>query len=52
VEQQLAAGLAEREIAQFVDDDEIVAQQGGLIRDGVLLALLPAQPLLPGSVPP
>jgi hypothetical protein len=27
VEQQLAAGLAEREIAQFVDDDEIVAQQ-------------------------
>ena len=27
VEQQLAAGLAERQIAQFVDDDEIVAQQ-------------------------
>ena len=27
VEQQLAAGLAERQIAEFVDDDEIVAQQ-------------------------
>ena len=27
MEQQLAAGLAERETAQFVDDDEIVAQQ-------------------------
>jgi len=27
MEQQLPAGLAEREIAQFVDDDEIVAQQ-------------------------
>jgi hypothetical protein len=26
VEQQLAAGLAERQIAQLVDDDEIVAQ--------------------------
>ena len=27
MEQQLAAGLAEREVAEFVDDDEIVAQQ-------------------------
>jgi hypothetical protein len=27
VEQQLSAGLAERQVAQFVDDDEIVAQQ-------------------------
>jgi hypothetical protein len=27
VEQQLAAGLAERQIAKLVDDDEIVAQQ-------------------------
>ena len=27
VEQQLAAGLAERQITQLVDDDEIVAQQ-------------------------
>jgi hypothetical protein len=27
MEQQLAAGLAERQIAEFVDDDEIVAQQ-------------------------
>ena len=27
MEQQLAAGLAERKIAEFVDDDEIVAQQ-------------------------
>jgi hypothetical protein len=27
VEQQLAAGLAERQIAEFIDDDEIVAQQ-------------------------
>jgi hypothetical protein len=27
VEQQLAAGLAERQVAEFVDDDEIVAQQ-------------------------
>jgi hypothetical protein len=27
VEQQLAARLAERQIAEFVDDDEIVAQQ-------------------------
>src|SRR5208337_1245462 len=27
VEQQLTAGLAERQIAEFVDDDEIVAQQ-------------------------
>ncbi len=27
MEQQLTAGLAERQIAQFVDDDEIVAQQ-------------------------
>ena len=27
VEQQLAAGLAERQVAQLVDDDEIVAQQ-------------------------
>jgi hypothetical protein len=27
VEQQLAAGLAERQIAELVDDDEIVAQQ-------------------------
>ena len=27
VEQQLASGLAERQIAEFVDDDEIVAQQ-------------------------
>jgi hypothetical protein len=27
VEEQLAAGLAEREIAQFVDDDEVIAQQ-------------------------
>src|SRR6266436_10380118 len=26
VEQQLAAGLAERQVAEFVDDDEIVAQ--------------------------
>ena len=26
VEQQLAAGLAERQIAEFVDDDDIVAQ--------------------------
>ena len=25
MEQQLAAGLAEREIAEFVDDDEIIA---------------------------
>ena len=29
VEQQLAAGLAERQVAEFVDDDEIVAQQLG-----------------------
>ena len=27
VEQQLSAGLAERQIAEFVDDDEIVTQQ-------------------------
>src|SRR6185437_1021165 len=27
VEQQLAAGLTERQIAELVDDDEIVAQQ-------------------------
>ncbi len=27
MEQQLAAGLAERQIAEFVDDDDIVAQQ-------------------------
>ena len=27
VEQQLAAGLNERQVAEFVDDDEIVAQQ-------------------------
>ena len=27
MEQQLSAGLAERQIAEFVDDDEIVAQQ-------------------------
>ena len=27
MEQQLTAGLAEREIAEFVDDDEIMAQQ-------------------------
>ena len=27
MEQELTAGLAEREIAEFVDDDEIVAQQ-------------------------
>ena len=27
MEQQLPAGLAEREIAEFVDDDEIVAEQ-------------------------
>src|SRR3954463_5908933 len=27
MEQQLSAGLAEREVAEFVDDDEIVAQQ-------------------------
>jgi hypothetical protein len=27
VEQQLSAGLTERQIAQLVDDDEIVAQQ-------------------------
>jgi hypothetical protein len=27
VEQQLSAGLAERQIAEFVDDDQIVAQQ-------------------------
>ena len=27
MEQQLTAGLAEREIAEFVDDDEIIAQQ-------------------------
>ena len=27
VEQQLPAGLAEREVAEFVDDDEIIAQQ-------------------------
>src|SRR5580692_262501 len=27
VEQQLSARLAERQVAQFVDDDEIVAQQ-------------------------
>jgi hypothetical protein len=27
VEQQLAAGLAERQIAEFVDDDDVVAQQ-------------------------
>ena len=27
VEQQLTAGLAERQIAELVDDDEIVAQQ-------------------------
>jgi len=27
VEQQLAARLAERQVAQLVDDDEIVAQQ-------------------------
>ena len=27
VEQQLSAGLTERQIAEFVDDDEIVAQQ-------------------------
>ena len=26
MEQQLAAGLAERQIAEFVDDDEFVAQ--------------------------
>jgi hypothetical protein len=27
VEQQLSAGLTERQVAEFVDDDEIVAQQ-------------------------
>ena len=27
MEEQLAAGLAERQIAEFVDDDEIVTQQ-------------------------
>ena len=27
MEQQLSAGLAERQIAEFVDDDEVVAQQ-------------------------
>ncbi len=27
VKQQLSAGLTERQIAEFVDDDEIVAQQ-------------------------
>ena len=27
MEQQLPAGLAEREIAEFIDDDEIVAEQ-------------------------
>src|SRR5271154_7513508 len=27
VEQQLAAGLAERQVAEFIDDDEIVSQQ-------------------------
>ena len=27
MEQQLPAGLAERQVAEFVDDDEIVAQQ-------------------------
>src|ERR1700733_2926502 len=27
MEQQLAAGLAERQIAEFVDDDDVVAQQ-------------------------
>src|SRR3546814_19626888 len=27
VEQELAAGLAERQIAELVDDDEIIAQQ-------------------------
>jgi hypothetical protein len=27
VEQQLAAGLTERQVAEFVDDNEIVAQQ-------------------------
>ena len=30
VEQRLAARQAERQIAEFVDDDEIVAQQYGL----------------------
>ena len=28
VEQQLSAGLAEGEIAELVDDDEIVTQEG------------------------
>jgi len=28
MEQQLRAGLAERQIAEFVDDDEVVTQQG------------------------
>ena len=27
VEEQLSAGLTERQVAEFVDDDEIVAQQ-------------------------
>ena len=27
MEQQLAAGLAERQVAEFVDDDDVVAQQ-------------------------
>jgi hypothetical protein len=27
VEQQLTAGLAERQIAEFVDDDHVVAQR-------------------------
>jgi hypothetical protein len=28
MEQQLRAGLAERQIAEFVDDDEVVTKQG------------------------
>src|SRR5208282_3967745 len=45
MEQQLPAGLAEREIAQLVDDDEIVAQQffgepAALARSLLLLELV------------
>src|SRR5258708_4599587 len=45
VEQQLSAGLAERQIAKFVDDDEIVAQQflgqpAALARSLLLLELV------------
>jgi hypothetical protein len=28
MEQQLSAGLAERQIAEFIDDNEVVTQQG------------------------